>query len=575
MSTQLLLIAEPLLAAGLTRLFRDALPDLTVVEGVGDLQSAPALLLWRPASGTAAASLRREATLLRERWQPAPLLVLLAAGHGFSRETLLQLPAQGLLEDPSPERLLEAIATLRGGGRVLDLSPAATAESARAASASGVAAGGMGAGKVGLGQALLLSGLDQIAMAMAGCQLLLARPAIHPLARLMLQGRLRELAWARRLLLWLWGPVSMAWSEPQANGPAELQAETPSSLAGGGDLPGPGGSLTLRERNAAGIWHTVQRRLTQAIETGLANRSGQLLAIDGLNHDRRIDLLIALVQQLDRLRRQLATEVAAGGPASGPGGSEGHAVLDLMARWRALQPELREQALRQMASPYVQLPLAGDLQPVAATLVSGSDLQAGDPELPDAQPMLAALVLARPLLVDGQLLPVDDPRAVLHLEQLVANWLLRSAELLAADVLACCGSWPELRRYLLRPELLSTRSLERLRNQLNAQQRWLSWVERPIALYESRRQLLTLEGTGIASVQLLEPRDGELRRLAGLQQLVTLALETRDAIAPQLRSLLKGIGDLVVVLLTQVVGRAIGLVGRGILQGMGRSLGRQ
>jgi hypothetical protein len=36
----------------------------------------------------------------------------------------------------------------------------------------------------------------------------------------------------------------------------------------------------------------------------------------------------------------------------------------------------------------------------------------------------------------------------------------------------------------------------------------------------------------------------------------------------------QGFGDLVVVVLTQVVGRAIGLVGRGIAQGMGRSLGR-
>ncbi|MFO8238951.1 MAG: DUF3685 domain-containing protein [Prochlorococcaceae cyanobacterium] len=544
MSTQLLLIAEPLLAAGLRRFLNDELPDLAVADGPAELEGAPALVLWRPAAGTTAASLRREATLLRERWQPAPLLVLLEGGHRLAREALLQLPCQGLLDDPTPERLLEAIATLRSGGRVLDLT--------RAGEPATDAADSPGAAN-SFGQALLLSGLDQIAVAEAGCRLLLARPSLHPLARLMLEGRLRELAWARRLLLWLWGPVTMAWSDPVPAPPAPPSA--------GDGLPGPGGSLTLRERNAAGIWTAVQQRLNAAITTGLANRSGQLLAIDGLNDDRRSDLLIALVQQLDRLRRQLA-------------GSDCSSVAELMARWNALQPELREMALRQMASPYVQLPQAGDLRPVAATLVSGSDLQADDPELPDAQPMLAALVLARPLLVDGELLPVDDPRAVLHLERLVANWLLRSAELLAADVLACCGSWPELRRYLLRPELLSTRNLERLRNQLNAQQRWLSWVERPIALYESRRQLLCLEGTAIASVQLLEPRDGELRRLAGLQQLVTLALETRDAIAPQLRSLLKGIGDLVVVLLTQVVGRAIGLVGRGILQGMGRSLNR-
>jgi hypothetical protein len=549
-STQLLLIAEPLVAAGLTRLLGDELSDLTVAGEPAALEGAPALVLWRPAGATPPASLRREALLLRERWQPAPLLVVLAAGHGLSRDTLLQLPCQGLLEDPGPEKLLAAIATLRCGGRVLDLRPAAgTAVEAPAA----------GGDRPGLGQTLLLSGLDQIAVAAAGCRLLLARPTLHPLARLMLEGRLRELAWARRLLLWLWGPVSLAWSDP-----VPAPAGPPPAAD---DLPGAAGGLTLRERNAAGIWHTVQQRLTTAIEIGLANRSGQLLAIEGLNPDRRIDLLIALVQQLDRLRCELAEELA-----GGPG--EGNPMAELMARWQALQPQLREQALREMASPYVQLPQAGDLRPVAATLVSASDLAADDPELPDAQPMLGALVLARPLLVDGQLLPVDDPRAVLHLERLVANWLLRSAELLAADVLACCGAWPELRRYLLRPDLLATRNLERLRNQLNARQRWLSWVERPIALYESRRQLLCLEGTGIASVQLVEPRDGELRRLGGLQQLVTLALETRDAVAPQLRSLLRGIGDLLVVLLTQVVGRAIGLVGRGILQGMGRSLGR-
>ncbi|MGB5135232.1 MAG: DUF3685 domain-containing protein [Prochlorococcaceae cyanobacterium] len=557
-STELLLIAEPLLAAALTRLLNDDLSDLTVAEGPGGLEGTPALVVWRPATPTPHATLAREALLLRERWQPAPLLVVLGAGHGLTRDALLQLPCQGLLDDPTAEQLLEAIAALRAGGRVLQLQPTAATDPA-----TGAAAGT----RPGLGQALLLSGLDQIAVAMAGCNLLLARPSLHPLARLMLEGRLRELSWARRLLLWLWGPVSMAWSDP-------LPAAAESAA---GDLPGPGGVLTLRERSAVGIWHTVRGRLTTAIETGLANRSGQLLAIEGLNRDRRVDLLIALVHQLDRLRQQLAGEVSgpgsAGSGGTGPGGA-GNDLVALMNRWQALQPQLREQALREMASPYVQLPQDGSLTPVASSLVLASDLQADDPELPDAQPMVAALVLARPLLVDGQLLPADDPRAVLHLERLVANWLLRSAELLAADVLASCGAWPELRRYLLRPDLLSTRNLERLRNQLNAQQRWLSWVERPIALYESRRQLLCLEGTGIDSVQLLEPRDRELRQLGGLQQLVTLALETRDAIAPQLRTLLKGIGDLLVVLLTQVVGRAIGLVGRGILQGMGRSLSR-
>ena len=41
-----------------------------------------------------------------------------------------------------------------------------------------------------------------------------------------------------------------------------------------------------------------------------------------------------------------------------------------------------------------------------------------------------------------------------------------------------------------------------------------------------------------------------------------------------MQALVRRIGDLAVILLTQVLGRAIGLVGRGIAQGMGRSFGR-
>jgi hypothetical protein len=40
------------------------------------------------------------------------------------------------------------------------------------------------------------------------------------------------------------------------------------------------------------------------------------------------------------------------------------------------------------------------------------------------------------------------------------------------------------------------------------------------------------------------------------------------------QGLLRGLGDLVVVLLTRVLGRAIGLVGRGIAQGMGRGIAK-
>lgn len=546
MTFALLLYAEPLAAEGITRLLEARAPDWSVRRG-GPGQPAdgplPQLVIWQPPAASDPLNLLLECQRLQERWQPAPVLVLLQSGHRLTRQQLLALPALGLLEAPTPEQLLAALATLQGGGRVLELAGEPATADAAAEPAAGIG--------LGLGQWLLLSGLQQIDRERALCAQLL-RSASGPLTRLVLEGRLRELAMARQLLSWLWGPLSLAWGEGP---PQRAGASTPAPADATGST-----ALTLSQRNASAIWSTIEARLQAAVSAGVANGSGQLLAIEGLAPERRADLLLALMQQLTLLRQRLLEEPAL--------------QAELAAHWQRLQPELRRQALRAMASPYVQLPLGGDLQPVADTLLRSSNLEEPLAELPDPAPLLAALVQGRPVLVEGQLVAPDEPRAVLHLEQLVSNWLLRSAEQIAAEVLACCSGWPELRRYLLRPELLATRNLERLRNQLNAQARWSSWFERPVELYESRRTLLCLSAGQVQPVTLTEPRDAELRQLGWLPQLVTLALETRDAIGPQLRRLLRGLGDLVVVLLTQVVGRAIGLVGRGVLQGMGRSLGK-
>jgi len=541
---QLLLFADPLERAGLTSWLEaadtSADPDgwggCRVVVDSGELQGAPQLVLWCLGSLPEPQALDAESRRLLERWYPAPLLLLLPSKHPYSSDVLLQLPAQGLIEQADAETLRQAVTTLLAGGRVLAI--AAT----RRGDDPGPSV------PMGLGQWLLLSGLQQIDAELRLCLRLLDPPPVDLLPLLLLQGRVRELRLARRLLLWLWGPVSLAWSQP-LDGPD-----------GAPDAPAPGVAITLRQRTAEGLWEALRGRLTAAAAAGPSNNSGQLLALDGLHASRRSDLLLGLLEQFHRLRQRLLQD--------DPRGEQ------LERLWRELQPELRQQALRHMAGSYVQLPMEGRLCPVAETLLHRSSLDADDLELPDPAAMLSPLLQARPLLVDGRLVAPDEPQAVLYLELLLSNWLVRSAELISAEVLAACAEWPELRRYLLRPELLATRNLERLRNQLNAQQRWTSWFERPIHLYESRRPLYRLGEGAIDCVDLTEPRDAELRQLGWVQQAVTLALEARDALGPQLRSLLKRLGDLLVVLLTQVLGRAIGLVGRGIVQGMGRSLNR-
>jgi len=554
---QLLLFADPLERAGLTSWLEgadtSADPDGWGGCRVGDsegLQGAPQLVLWCLGSLPEPQALDAESRRLMERWYPAPLLLLLPASHPYGSDVLLQLPAQGLIEQADADSLRQAVTTLLAGGRVLAI----------AATQRGDEPGP--SVPMGLGQWLLQSGLQQIDAELRLCLRLLDPPPVDLLPLLLLQGRVRELRLARRLLLWLWGPVSLAWSQP-LDGPDGAPA-APNAPGGPGSgspaAPTPGVAITLRQRTAEGLWEALRGRLTEAAAAGPSNNSGQLLALDGLHASRRSDLLLGLLEQFDRLRQRLLQD--------DPRGEQ------LERLWRELQPELRQQALRSMAGSYVQLPMEGRLCPVAETLLHRSSFDADDLELPDPAAMLSPLLQARPLLVDGRLVAADEPQAVLYLELLLSNWLVRSAELISAEVLAACAEWPELRRYLLRPELLATRNLERLRNQLNAQQRWTSWFERPIHLYESRRPLFRLGEGAIDCVDLTEPRDAELRQLGWVQQAVTLALEARDALGPQLRSLLKRLGDLLVVLLTQVLGRAIGLVGRGIVQGMGRSLNR-
>ena len=567
----LLLFAEPLQREGLRRWLEDDPAGYRVTADPRQEGISPRLLIWSITSPPPAERLEAEARQLLDRWQPAPLLLLLPEGHAYPQRLLLSLPVQGLLEQPEPSLLRQSVATLLAGGRVVEIAPALGPPPQPAARPP-----------MGLGEWLLVSGLQQIDAERRLCRALREAQPANILSEWLLEGRLRELQAARSLLLWLWGPLQMAWSrgeqpwegdEPGGGSGVLARGELRGSSRANGlgatsqlllrseAAPGQGGvSITLRQRTADGIWQALRERLSEAASVGPDNRSGELLAFDGLHPDRRRDLLLALLEQFELLRRRLLHQEL-GGDA-------------LIQAWNELQPELRRQALRRMAGSYVQLPSEGQLRPVADTLVGSGNFAVNDPELPDPMAMLTTLLQARPLLVEGRLLGPDEPQAVLYLEMLLANWLVRSAELISAEVLAAAAEWPELRRYLLQPDLLATRNLERLRNQLNSQQRWSSWITRPVQLYESRRPLFRLEAGGIDTITLTEPRDRELRQLPWLQQLVTLALEGRDALAPQVQSLIRGFGDLVVVVLTQVVGRAIGLVGRGIAQGMGRSLGR-
>ena len=531
---EILLFAPDLLGESLAAEIPTEELPVRVRRSADQLQGHPSLVIWSLPAETQPLILEREILQLQQRWTPAPTLLLLPADYGRDPQALLSLNCDGILQDPDLGALREAVQTLLNGGRVLKIKPHSEQSSTSEPSLS-------------MAQWLLVSGLQQIGRDLQVIEALLDPPPEHFVMRLMLEGRCRELRSAKNLLLWLWGPLHTGLADVM---PLHDQSKTL--------------ELTLNDREPTAVWNAIQQRLEGAVSSGLGNGTGQLLAIEGLHPERRRDLLLALLQQLHEVLLRLRGDELVGTRDQ----------KALSARWQSLQTEVKQQALRSVAGNYVRLPQGESLVAVADQLVDRTDLHQSDDEMPDPQTMLASLVLDQPVLVDGQLLPSDDPRALLQLETLISNWLVRTAELIGSELLGICGEWPELRRYLLQQNLISTRELERLRNQLNSQSRWQDWIERPIRLYESRRLLFSLKTGRIEPLLLTEPRDEELKRLRWWQQQVALIVEARDAIAPQVQALVKRLGDLMVVVLTQVVGRAIGLIGRGIAQGMGRSLGR-
>ena len=410
---------------------------------------------------------------------------------------------------------------LAAGGRVIELQPEATSHHKRRGQ--------------GLGHRLLSSGVDQIERELEQINAVLQLAPIHPLQRFVLEGRRRELRMAREVLHVVWGqePIPQA----QASAPAEpLQ-------------------IVLANRKGLTVLHTVEERLAQAVASLDEAQASPLLALEALLPERRRQLFEALLLEFRLLVERLQDDPKLAS-----------------SLWSGQQPLLRERALQQLVGAYTQLPREGALVHLGDALVSSSDLQQEDPELADLLPSLLALIEGRPLLIDGGLQAPDEPAALLHLQRLVSNWLIRNGELICRELLNNCSGWPELRRAVLLPDLLATRQLDQLRNRINSAERWHTLVERPLAIYESRRLLFDIQAGRVEPTMVCDLRDAELRQLSWWQQAFTLLLEARDALAPQVELLINRVGGLMVLLLTRVVGRAIGLVGRGVMQGLGQGL---
>jgi DNA-binding NarL/FixJ family response regulator len=188
-------------------------------------------------------------------------------------------------------------------------------------------------------------------------------------------------------------------------------------------------------------------------------------------------------------------------------------------------------------------------------------------------PELFSYLLGKPgLVIDNIIYPSDDPEAIARIEFLLHNLIIHLANGVMQVILNNFSDLEGLKYQLYQPEYRSDRELARFRNQLSWRYRQEYYFTHPQDIFESRHRLLVINGGAIRTMYVYAPRRSELDELTGIPWLSTMVIEIRDAIAPLVRKLIALVGSGVVFVLTQVIGKGIGLVGKGIIQGIGSTL---
>ena len=317
-------------------------------------------------------------------------------------------------------------------------------------------------------------------------------------------------------------------------------------------------TIFIKDKNTAEIWNLILDRLKERYSsTNLqVEFNNSSIILSGIKKEFISRLICKMLDELDNLVKNI---------------KENYKEKDFKDDLNSLIKELKVNTISNITDSYFRLKKGGESISINDFMYSEVSCEEIDRESHESIMFIEPIIKNEALDYDGKLLPLYETESFLILENIISNWTIRNCNLLASEIFNICSSWPELRTVLINPELQSTRNFERFRNNINNYNRWHDYIYMPIYLYESKREYIDIIDKKFTRYFKNENREKELENLEWLQKQVTLLVEIRDAVAPQLEVAVKYIGNLFVTFLTKVVGKAIGLVGKGILQGLGRS----
>ncbi len=529
----ILIIAPSLIAESLSLKLTSLDTNLNITLNSGSKNLNPDLIIWNILNYQSEDLIRLELLKLKERWDESKILVIFSGELVNKTKLTPSLNSEGLLLNPSADKVLESINIITEGGRVFDLeiNPSIKIKKEK---------------ELTFNQKLLSSGLKQIDTEINYIFKYVNSDSTPEFYKFILKGRLRELITAKSFLIFLWGNSLDLYSEA-------IYSEDKINIENKDT-----NTIFIKNKNTFEIWDLILERLSKRYNsTNLdVDFNNSSIILSGIKKEFISRLICKMLDELDNLIKNI---------------KENYKEKDYKEDFNSLIEELRLNTISNITENYFRVKKNGESISINEYIYKEVTCNEIDRESHESIMFIDPIIKNEPIDYDGKLLPLYETESFIVLENIISNWIIRNCNLLASEVFNICSSWPELRTILINPQLQSTRSFERFRNNINNYNRWHENIYMPIYLYESKREYIDIIDSKFTRYYKNENREKELENLEWFQKQVTLLVEIRDAIAPQLEIAVKYIGNLFVNFLTKVVGKAIGLVGKGILQGLGRS----
>ncbi|MDZ7949954.1 DUF3685 domain-containing protein [Nostoc sp. DedQUE09] len=397
---------------------------------------------------------------------------------------------------------------------------------------------------------LRLSGIANIDATLAAVTAQLQVPGLPILDRAILAGQRRELLAAR----WLINRLLVSSQERQEEQipVAEEPPFTPSL------------SSTIQQRQAVSPLlspGTLQSALFTSCVTKLKfplrNVTDIPLEIDIFREDKKRELLYLILQkiaeQLDELRTS-QIEI-----------NQLHELRNTLIR------DLWQAVIIDFFGKFSRIKIVNQNIEIVNLLLQNPEVVQRDilNKIPLVCEFYSYLLFQTELNIDNTSYPVVSAEAKSQALMILENLLIQVANGVVQPLLNYLADVEEIKQNFYGQQLISTREVERFRNDLSWKYRFKNYINEPKEVFESRYELFVIAPRGIANISVYAPRNQELVKLSNIPLVVTLLLEFSDAIAPRLKSLVAIFGSGIVFILTQIVGRGLGLIGRGILQGIG------